>query len=66
MPDQLGCSTNAENGEIQVIQNSALIIKEVRRNDLYILFGSLSLLGIITTMTNDKTKSWNMRFSTHE
>lgn len=42
--DQLGCSIKVENGEIQVVQNGVFMMKGIRRNGLYVLVGSSSLL----------------------
>lgn len=56
MIDQLGCSIKASNGQIQVIDKGVVIMKGVRRNVLYVIVGSSSLLGVTTSVSCDKTK----------
>lgn len=61
--DQLGCSIKAENGEIQVIENGTIIIKGIRRNGLYVLVGTIPILGVIASVSSDKTKLWHIRLA---
>ena len=56
MIDQLGCSSKVEYGQIEVINKGVVIIKEIRRNGLCVLVGSLPQLGINASVSSDKTK----------
>lgn len=56
MIDQLGYSIKAKNSEIQVFENSVVIAKGIRINELYVLVGSLHLLEISVCASSDKTK----------
>ena len=59
MIDQLGCSIKAENGELQIIRKGTVIMKGCRRNELYILNGSVVLPGV-NSVSGDKTRLWHM------
>lgn len=61
MLDQLGCSIKAENGQIQIIDKGAVVIKGIRRNGLYVLVGSVPNIRLSASVRNDKTKLWHMR-----
>ena len=63
MIDQLGCCIKAENGELQILKDGAIIMKGCRRNGLYVLKGSVELHGIITNVNSDKTRLWHMRLA---
>ncbi|KAH9770761.1 hypothetical protein KPL71_012475 [Citrus sinensis] len=61
--DQSGCSIKAENGELQVTKNGIVIMKGIRRNELYVLMGSPHSPGVISSVSRDKTKLWHMRLA---
>ena len=61
--DQSGYNIKAENGELQVTKNGIVIMKGIRRNGLYDLIGSSSSLGVIASVSRDKTKLWHMRLA---
>lgn len=61
MLDQLGCSIKTENGQIQIIDKGAVVIKGIRRNGLYVLVGSVPNIRLSASVRNDKTKLWHMR-----
>lgn len=63
MIDQLGYSIKAKNSEIQVFENSVVIAKGIRINELYVLVGSLHLLEISVCASSDKTKLWHIRLT---
>ncbi|KAH9743695.1 hypothetical protein KPL70_003390 [Citrus sinensis] len=63
MIDQLGCCIKAENGELQILKDGAIIMKCCRRNGLYVFKGSVELPGIITNVNNHKTRLWHMRLA---
>ncbi|KAH9680700.1 hypothetical protein KPL71_026653 [Citrus sinensis] len=52
MIDQLGCSIKAENGELQIIRKGTVIMKGCRRNELYILNGSVVLPGVNSVLSH--------------
>ena len=61
MIDNMGCSIKAENGQIQVLNKGEVIMKGIRRNDLYVLVVSVPQPGVNASMSSDKTKLWHMR-----
>ncbi|KAH9781363.1 Integrase catalytic domain-containing protein [Citrus sinensis] len=63
MIDKLGCCIKAENGELQILKDGAIIMKGCRRNGLYVLKGSVELPGIIANVNSDKTRLWHMRLA---
>lgn len=63
MLDQLGCSIKAEHGQIQIMNKGTVIIKGIRMNGLYVLVGALSKPGVNASVSNDKTKLWQMRLA---
>lgn len=63
MLDQLGCSIKAEHGQIQIMNKGTIIIKGIRMNGLYVLVGALSKPGVNASVSNDKTKLWQMRLA---
>ncbi|KAH9668968.1 hypothetical protein KPL70_021600 [Citrus sinensis] len=58
-----GCTIKAENEEIHVTDKGETVMKEVRKNGMYILVGSSPEHGISASVTRDKTKLWHMRLA---
>ena len=60
---QSGCTINVEDRVIQVIDKGVVVMKGVRKNEMYILVASSSVHGISISVTRDRTKLWHMRLA---
>ncbi|KAL8523239.1 hypothetical protein ACS0TY_013272 [Phlomoides rotata] len=63
MFDSVGYSFQSENGELKVSRGNSVVMKGVRRNDLYFLLGSTVLSQVDVVKEKDNTLLWHSRLA---